>query len=136
MERRISRRRALHGAGGLALAAALGGRAAAAPDLTGRLARYMADAATRPLPDRVTRAAKQRILDTLAAMVSGAALPPGKLAIDYVRAQGGTAEACVATTDIVTTAVNAAFANGMLAHADETDTSTRSPRRTPAARRY
>ncbi|HZF27766.1 MAG TPA: MmgE/PrpD family protein [Gammaproteobacteria bacterium] len=121
MERRISRRRALHGAGGLALAAALGGRAAAAPDLTGRLARYMADAATRPLPDRVTRAAKQRILDTLAAMVSGAALPPGKLAIDYVRAQGGTAEACVATTDIVTTAVNAAFANGMLAHADETD---------------
>jgi 2-methylcitrate dehydratase PrpD len=38
-----------------------------------------------------------------------------------VRAQGGAAEACVATTDIVTTAINAAFANGMLAHADETD---------------
>jgi 2-methylcitrate dehydratase PrpD len=38
-----------------------------------------------------------------------------------VRSQGGTAEASVLTTDIRTTAVNAALANGMFAHADETD---------------
>jgi 2-methylcitrate dehydratase PrpD len=91
------------------------------PDLTGRLARYMADARTRALPERVVIAAKQRILDTLAAIVSGARLEPGRVAIDYVRGLGGTAEACVATTSIVTTAVNAAFANAMCAHADETD---------------
>ena len=90
-------------------------------DLTGRLARYMAAARTRALPERVVVAAKQRIVDTLAAIVSGARLSPGKVAIDYVRALGGTAEACVATTSIVTTAVNAAFANAMCAHADETD---------------
>jgi len=81
----------------------------------------MADARTRALPERVVVAAKQRILDTLAAIVSRARLAPGKLAIDYVRTLGGTAEACVATTSIVTTAVEAAFANAMCAHADETD---------------
>jgi len=43
------------------------------------------------------------------------------MAIRYARAQGGVAEASVLTTDIRTSAVNAALANGMFAHADETD---------------
>jgi len=43
------------------------------------------------------------------------------MAIRYARAQGGVAEATVLTTDIRTSAVNAALVNGMLAHADETD---------------
>ena len=133
MNPKVSRRLALRGAVGAvgaALVAALP-RAArsqsdtkASPttaDLTGRLARYMADARMRALPERVVVAAKQRVLDTLAAIVSGARLAPGKLAIDYVRTLGGTPEACVATTSIVTTAVEAAFANAMCAHADETD---------------
>ena len=67
------------------------------------------------------REAKHRILDTLGAIVSGARLKPGEMAIRYVRAQGGIAEASVLTTDIRTSAVNAALANGMFAHADETD---------------
>jgi len=54
-------------------------------------------------------------------MVSGAHLKPGEMAIKYARAQGGVAEASVVTTDIRTTAVNAALANAMFAHADETD---------------
>jgi 2-methylcitrate dehydratase PrpD len=69
----------------------------------------------------VAREAKHRILDTLAAMVSGSHLKPGEMAIRYVRAQGGVAEATVLATDIVTSAVNAALVNGMFAHADETD---------------
>jgi 2-methylcitrate dehydratase PrpD len=92
-----------------------------APDVTGRLARYMVEARDRDLPAEVARQAKHRILDTLAAMVSGAHMTPGEAAIRYVRAQGGTPEASVLTTDIRTTAVNAAFANAMFAHADETD---------------
>ena len=90
-------------------------------DITGRLAQYIATARGRDLPDNVTEAAKHRILDTLAAVVSGAHLKPGEMAIHYVRSQGGTEEASVLTTDIRTTAVNAAFANAMFAHADETD---------------
>lgn len=142
----ISRRRTLQSAGGLIAAAALpgcdvlegparesaptdgaaGGTAGAAvpsrlPDLTGRLARYMAEARDARLPAQVARAARHRILDTLGAVVSGARLKPGEVAIGYVRSLGGAPEAIVATTNIVTSAVNAAFANGMFAHADETD---------------
>jgi 2-methylcitrate dehydratase PrpD len=81
----------------------------------------MVDARSRELPPEVTREARHRILDTLGAMVSGARLKPGEMAIRYARAQGGAPEASVVTTDIRTSAVNAALANGMFAHADETD---------------
>lgn len=91
------------------------------PDLTGRLARYMVDVRDTPLPPNVVLAAKHRILDSIGAVVSGAQLLPGEVAIDYIRGQGGTEEAYVATTDIMTSATNAAFANGMFGHADETD---------------
>jgi 2-methylcitrate dehydratase PrpD len=93
----------------------------AAVDITGQLAGYMARARSLHLAPHVAREAKHRILDTLAAMVSGAHLQAGDMAIAFARAQGGTAEATVLTTDIRTSAVNAALANGMLAHADETD---------------
>ena len=92
-----------------------------ASDITGRLARYMVEARERDLAPDVAREARHRILDTLAAMVSGAHLKPGEMAIRYARAQGGVEEATVVTTDIRTTAVNAALANAMFAHADETD---------------
>jgi 2-methylcitrate dehydratase PrpD len=129
---RLTRRRVLRGAGGVLAAAALpaagadaalrqAGAAGRSPDVTGRLARYMVDARERTLPDGVMRDAKHRILDTLGAMVSGAHLKPGELAIAYVRGQGGVPEASVLTTDIRTSAINAALANGMFAHADETD---------------
>lgn len=93
----------------------------ALPDLTGRLARYMVSARERSLPAAVTRDAKNRILDTLAAIVSGATLPPGEIAAHYVRDQGGAAQATVLVSGVRTTLTNAAFANGMSAHADETD---------------
>jgi 2-methylcitrate dehydratase PrpD len=48
-------------------------------------------------------------------------MKPGEAAIAFIRTQGGTPEASVITTDIRTTAINAALANGMFAHADETD---------------
>jgi len=118
----------LQGAGGLVAATALTFRQAsltpsskAAVDITGRLARYMVEARDLTLPQPVALEAKHRILDTLAAMVSGARLRPGEMAIRYVREQGGIPEASVVTTNIRTSAVNAALANGMFGHADETD---------------
>lgn len=56
-------------------------------------------------------------------MVSGSRLPPGKIAISFTKTQGGASEATVVGSKIVTSAANAALANGMLAHADETDDS-------------
>jgi 2-methylcitrate dehydratase PrpD len=119
-------------AGGLVTAAVIptrpadGAQGAAGPpppasDLTGKVARYMAGARDRALPPDVAREAKHRILDTLAAMVSGSRLKPGELAVRYARAQGGMPEASVVGTGIRTAAVTAALANAMCAHADETD---------------
>ena len=84
---------------------------------------YIAGAAEARLPEDVTEKAKHHILDTLAAVVSGSHLKAGQLAITYVRNQGGQEEAQVIASPVVTSAINAAFANGMMAHADETDDS-------------
>jgi 2-methylcitrate dehydratase PrpD len=91
--------------------------------VTRRLSGYIASAVRRALPAAVIEKTKHHILDTIAAMVSGSRLVPGKQAIFYVRTLGGIEEAAVVGSKIVTTAVNAALANGMLAHADETDDS-------------
>src|SRR5262245_3491501 len=87
------------------------------------LSAYIAGAVKKPLPKDVAERAKLHVLDTLAAMISGSQLLPGKRAIGYVKTLGGTKEASVVGTRIVTTAVNAALANGICAHADETDDS-------------
>jgi 2-methylcitrate dehydratase PrpD len=88
-----------------------------------RLSAYIAGALRRPLPAAVSEKSKHHLLDTIAAMVSGSQLPPGKKAISFARALGGAREACVVGSRLVTAAANAALANGMLAHADETDDS-------------
>lgn len=88
-----------------------------------QVATYIAQAPKKALPAKVAEKTKHHVLDTLAAMVSGSRLLPGEKAIGFVKTQGGTPEACVAGSSVVTTAENAALANGMLAHADETDDS-------------
>jgi 2-methylcitrate dehydratase PrpD len=100
-------------------------RQAAAPisPVMQRLSAYITAAPRRPLPPAVIEKTKHHILDTIAAMVSGSRLAPGIKAIAYVKTLGGVKEACVIGSNIITTAVNAALANGMLAHADETDDS-------------
>ena len=89
------------------------------PDLIG----YMAKARTSPIPSAVLAKAKHHILDTVAAMVSGTTIKPGVFALRYIEQQGGNPEAQVVGSRIVTSAINAALANGMLAHSDETDDS-------------
>ena len=88
-----------------------------------QLSAYIAGALRRPLPPQVVEKTKHHVLDTLAAMISGSRLLPGMQAISYARTLGGAKEACVAGSRLVTAAQNAALANGMLAHADETDDS-------------
>jgi 2-methylcitrate dehydratase PrpD len=95
-------------------------RSAVSP-ITAALADYVAKTLDRELPAAAAAKTKLHVLDTLAAMVSGSRLKPGALAARYVDSQGGKPQAMVIGTDIVTSAVNAALANGMAAHADETD---------------
>ena len=88
-----------------------------------QLSAYMSAAATRALPEEVVEKAKQHILDTFAAMISGSGLPPGRAALEFARAYGGKEIATVVASKIVCGPIEAAFANGVLAHSDETDDS-------------
>ena len=117
-----SRRRVLQSAGAIATLAVSPIRMAAADgDVTGRLARYMVSARERALPQNVMIECKHRILDTFAAMVSGSRMNPGVMAVKYVQGLGGEEQASVIGASFRTTTVNAALANAMCAHADETD---------------
>src|SRR5882762_3738532 len=88
-----------------------------------KLSKYMSDAGERALPDEVVEKTKHHILDTLAAMISGSEIRPGRAAIEFVRAYGGKEVATVVASNIVCGPIEAALANGVLAHADETDDS-------------
>jgi len=88
-----------------------------------KFAAHIAAARHQALPAEVTETTKHHLLDTIAAMVSGTKLLPGRMTISYVRTLGGVREATIVGTRLMTSAVHAALANGMLAHADETDDS-------------
>lgn len=87
------------------------------------LSAYMAAAQNRPLPPEVAEKTKHHILDTFAAMISGSGLAPGRLGINFARVHQGEKAATVAASNILCGPIEAAMANGMLAHSDETDDS-------------
>src|SRR5207253_8016267 len=86
-----------------------------------KLSAYMADARNRALPDNVVQETKHHILDTIAAMISGSELPPGRMAIQFAQAYGGEKIASVVASQVLCGPIEAAFANGELAHSDESD---------------
>ncbi len=88
-----------------------------------RLSEYMAGAGARPLPDAVVEKAKHHILDTLAAMISGAELPPAQAAFRFARDYAADRTATIVASNLTANPIEAALVNGMLAHADETDDS-------------
>ena len=98
-------------------------RAQAVGPVMAALSAYMAAAKDRALPPDVVEKAKHHILDTVAAMVSGSELPPGRAALALARAQAGRAVATVVGSNILTGPMDAALVNGVLAHSDETDDS-------------
>jgi 2-methylcitrate dehydratase PrpD len=124
---KLSRRALLTSAGGFATLAALPARrlrAAAPPGpVITKLGQYMSEAAGRALPSEALEKTKHHLLDTLAAMISGSDLPPGKTALQFARAHAGEKVATVTASDIICGPLEAAMANGMLAHSDETDDS-------------
>lgn len=91
--------------------------------ITQVLAKYIATAPFNALPPDVEAKTALHIVDTVAAIVSGAKLQAGRRIIPFVQDMGGTAESAVLGSGQLTTAPAAALANGMCAHADETDDS-------------
>src|SRR5690554_6680946 len=92
-------------------------------DWTGTVARFMTSKDRMTLAPRTLDRAMAHTLDTLAAIVSGATLLPGRLATAITARRGDSGNATVVGDASRTSARNAAFANGVAAHADETDDS-------------
>jgi len=95
------------------------------------LSTYMSAAGTRALPSEAAAEAKHHLLDTVAAMISGSALPPGAAALRYVGGYAGKGAATIAGATLTAAPVDAALANGIMAHADETDDSHNGSRSHP-----
>src|SRR5258708_31408460 len=132
----LTRRNFLQGLGCLAAAAALplstaraseesapGPAPTSDPTVINKLTAYMSEAANREISAEAAEKAKHHILDTMAAMVSGADLPPAVVAFKFARLHAGDKEATVVGSELLCGAMDAALVNGMLAHSDETDDS-------------
>jgi 2-methylcitrate dehydratase PrpD len=122
---RLTRRDLLRDGGALGVAATLCRPAFAAGEdvgpIMGKLSEYMSGAADRALPATIVEQTKDHILDTLAAMISGSELPPGRQALQFARTVEGDKVATVVASNILCGQIEAAIVNGALAQADETD---------------
>ena len=64
-------------------------------------------------------------------MISGSELPPGQAAERYIRERGAKGATTVAGFALTAAPIDAALANGVMAHADETDDSHNESRSHP-----
>ena len=92
---------------------------------TVRLAEYAAGLRYEDLPGEVVAAAKDAIIDTVAACICGAALPWSRIVIDYAERTGPGGTSRILGRGSAVQAPAAALANGVLAHAFELDSLTR-----------
>jgi len=118
--REILRRSAwIVAATGLPLGAGL--RAQEISPVMAALSKYMSEARDRVVPDAVLDQTKHHILDTFAAMISGSELPPGIQALRFAKTFAVEKGSTVVTSKLLCGPIEAAIANGELAHSDETD---------------
>jgi 2-methylcitrate dehydratase PrpD len=106
---------------------------AAPSEVMNTLSTYMNKARSRPLPEETIEQAKHHLLDTFGAMISGSELPPGQAAQRYAREQGGNGTITVVGSSLTSSPVDAALANGVMAHSDETDDSHNASRSHPGS---
>ena len=90
-----------------------------------RLAEYAAGLRYEDLPKEVIAAAKDAIIDTMAACICGSALPWSRIIIDYAERTGPGGASRILGRGTAVQAPAAALANGALAHAFELDSLTR-----------
>jgi 2-methylcitrate dehydratase PrpD len=121
----LTRRSLMWGGAGIAAATTFPRAARPASEevspVMAKLSTYMSEAGGRALPDQVVQETKYHDLDTLAAMVSGSELPPGRQALKFARAYGGQRIATIVASDMLGGPIEAAIVNEALAQSDETD---------------
>ena len=93
---------------------------------TVRLAEYAAALRYQDLPTEVVRRAKDCIIDTVAAIICGSAMPWSRIVIRYAKRTGPAGKSYILGSGGAAVQANAAaLANGALAHAFELDSLTR-----------
>jgi len=89
--------------------------------LTRRLAEFVIDTRASDLPQDVMDASRDALIDTLGVALVGGLEEVGEIALRYVRALGANREATVWGTHLATSMADAAFVNGIFAHALDFD---------------
>jgi aconitate decarboxylase len=91
--------------------------------LTGQVAQHVLAVRYDELPEQAIDIAKQVTLDGLAVTLAGATEPlgVGRISIEYVKKMGGAPQATVVGGGFKTSMLNAAYANGTMAHALDFD---------------
>ena len=90
-------------------------------DATAKIARFVAGARYEDLPAGAIQTAKTAIQDTAGVMLAGAKADAGAVAVRLAREEAARPEATVVGQGLRSSAIQAAFANGVAAHAEDFD---------------
>jgi 2-methylcitrate dehydratase PrpD len=83
---------------------------------TSVLARFAAETPSDRIPEDARAAARRHLLDCVGVALAASAEPPGRMVAEMVREAGGTPEARLLVSGIRTSALQASWGNGALAH--------------------
>lgn len=89
--------------------------------ITEQFAAFIVTTPDEAVPGEAVALARVGILDCVGCMLEGATEPQGRIAARFVEADGGRPEASLVGTGQRSSPVNAAFANGIFAHAIDYD---------------
>jgi 2-methylcitrate dehydratase PrpD len=101
--------------------------------ITGKLARYVTDTPLADIPREVLAGARDALIDTVGVALAGTLEPVAEIAARWVNELGARPQATVWGQNLATSPAEAAFANGMSAHALDFDDSLPSLRGHPSA---
>lgn len=89
--------------------------------ITGALARWLCGQRWEDVPAAARRKAADVVLDSVGAMIACSRLPEVEAIVRFLQRMGGNAECTMIGHPGLTSLVNAAMANGAMAHGDEAD---------------
>jgi 2-methylcitrate dehydratase PrpD len=101
--------------------------------ITEKLARFVIDTRPSDIPKDVLKGAQDALIDTVGVALAGTLEPVGEIAMRWVNELGAKAQASCWGQNIGTSPAEAAFANGMCAHALDFDDSLPTLRGHPSA---
>ena len=101
--------------------------------ITDTLARFVVETRTADIPREVIAGARNAVTDTVGVALAGTLEPVGEIALKWVREAGGKPQASCWGENLSASPAEAAFANGVCAHALDFDDSLPSLRGHPSA---